>query len=133
ALRLDDPATREAEIRQMWERGRGYLERVHAEVRRAANDDPSLRGMGTTLTSAFTAGTDLFLMHVGDSRAYLHAEGGLQKITRDHTVGQSYVDLGILKQGDPEARRLRHVLTQAVGGPDDELRADLHALHVAPG
>lgn len=133
ALRLDDPATREREIEQMWERGRAYLAGIHAAVKRRAAAEPELAGMGTTFTSAFTVGADLFLIHVGDSRAYLWSDGRLQRITRDQTLAQQYVDLGVLKADDPEARRYRHVLTQAVGGPHDELQASLHALRVADG
>ena len=133
ALRLEDPATREAEIQQMWERGRGYLAGIHAAVKKLAAADPSLAGMGTTFTSAFTVGTDLFVIHVGDSRAYLWSGGSLQRITRDHTLAQQYVDLGVLDESDPATNRFRHVLTQAVGDPHDELRASLHALRVADG
>ena len=32
--------------------------------------------MGTTLTMALSLGTDLLLVHVGDSRAYLSRAGG---------------------------------------------------------
>jgi PPM family protein phosphatase len=133
ALRLEDPATRELEIQQMWERGRGYLAGIHAEVKKRAAADSSLAGMGTTFLAAFTVGTDLFLIHVGDSRAYLWSGGRLQRLTRDHTVAQQYVDLGVMQEDDPAARRFRHVLTQAVGDPQDELMASLHALRVADG
>jgi protein phosphatase len=133
ALKLDDPATREAEIREMWERARGYLAGVHAAIRRRAASDPSLAGMGTTLTGAYSVGADLFVLHVGDSRAYLFRGGRVQRITRDHNLAQSYVDLGILRAGDVEAHRLRHILTRAVGGPDEEVHGDLHALRLAHG
>jgi protein phosphatase len=133
ALRLEDPATREAEIQQMWERGRGYLAGIHAAVKKLAAADPSLAGMGTTFTSAFTVGTDLFVIHVGDSRAYLWSDGHLHRITRDHTLAQEYVDLGVLEENDPAANRFRHMLTQAVGGPHDVLKASLHAMRVADG
>lgn len=133
ALRLDDPSTRDTEIQLMWERGRGYLAGIHAAVKGRAAAEPALKGMGTTFTSAFSVGTDLFLIHVGDSRAYLYSDGGIQRITRDHTLAQQYVDLGVFTESDPAARKFRHILTQAVGGPQDELQADLHALRVVDG
>jgi len=133
ALRLDDPATRESEIAEMWERARGYLRRVHAEIRSWADQDPNLKGMGTTLTGAYSVGSDLFVLHLGDSRAYLLHDGKVRKITRDHTVAQSYVDMGILRESDEETHRLRHVLTRAIGGPDDTIDADIHALQVVRG
>jgi len=133
ALRLDDPATREQEIQMMWDRGRGYLAGIHAAVKERAATSPELAGMGTTFISAFTVGTDLFLMHVGDSRAYVAGEGQIQRLTRDHTLAQQYVDIGVYEASDPAVRRYRHVLTKAVGGPQDELHADLHALRVNVG
>src|SRR5262249_49203593 len=133
ALRLDDPATRETEIAEMWERARGYVSRVHAEIRGWADKCPNLKGMGTTLTGAYTTGSDLFVLHLGDSRAYLFRQAKVCKITHDHTVAQSYVDMGILRESDEQAQRLRHVLTRAIGGPDDTVDADIHALQVGPG
>src|SRR5258706_14663529 len=56
ALKLDDPATREAEIRSLQERTRAYLTRVHAAIRDQASSDARLAGMGPTLTSAYAVG-----------------------------------------------------------------------------
>ena len=133
ALKLDDPATREAEIAQMWERARGYLARIHAAIREQAERDPSLAGMGTTFTGAYCVGYDLFVTHVGDSRGYLFRRNELQKITRDHTIAQEFEDAGMVTSADQLDDRLRNVLTRAVGGPDDEIEGDLHHLRLAAG
>src|SRR5438034_802346 len=58
----------------------------------AAN--PSIGGMGTTLTAMLWSGTRVALCHIGDSRAYLLSGGELQQITHDHTLVQSLVDDG---------------------------------------
>src|SRR5262249_15672269 len=42
---------------------------------------PELTGMGTTLTLAFASGTRLFVIHAGDSRAYLFRGGQLHRLT----------------------------------------------------
>lgn len=132
-LKLDDPATREAEIREVWERGGEFLAAIHEAVRQRASTDPSLAGMGTTLTSAFSVGADLFVFHVGDSRAYLFRAGRVEKITRDHTLAQHYVDLGIMRQDEAEAGRLHHVLTQAVGVSAEGIQADMHGIGLEHG
>lgn len=133
ALKFDDPATRNTEIREMVSRARGYLDHVHAELRERAAGDPRLAGMGTTFTGAYAVGGDLFVLHVGDSKAYLFREGGLQKITHDHTVAQEYADQGVIQQEDVATHRMHHVLTRAVGGPDERLQGDMHHHTISHG
>jgi protein phosphatase len=133
ALKLDDPTTREDEIRGLLERSRGYLAGVHAALREQAAGDARLAGMGTTLTGAFSVGSDLFVLHVGDSKAYLVRDGALRKITRDHTVAQEFADRGEIGQDEVATHRMHHVLTRALGGPDAELEGDMHHLRIAHG
>ena len=54
--------------------------------------------------------------HVGDSRAYLLRKGRLEQLTRDHTHVQNLVELGLLKPEQARTHRLRHHLTNALGG-----------------
>src|SRR5262245_7707412 len=84
ALKLDHPEERSHEGEQAIQRGMGYFHQVQRAIAERAADDPSLARMGTTLTGVYTFGADLFVMHVGDSRAYLHRGGQLRQLTRDH-------------------------------------------------
>ena len=43
--------------------------------------------MATTVVVAAVADGDATIAHVGDSRAYLLADGALQPLTRDHGMG----------------------------------------------
>src|SRR6185503_18347340 len=132
-LKLDDPATRQAEIHELLAASHEYLDAVHDALRRQAANDARLAGMGTTLTLAYSVGVDLFVLHVGDSKAY-HVHGDeLSKITRDHTVAQEYADLGVISQQEVATHRMQHVLTQAIGGPNERLQGDLHHVTIADG
>jgi PPM family protein phosphatase len=132
-LKLDDPKTRKAEINELLARSREYLDTVHASLREQAAGDSRLAGMGTTLTLAYSVGIDLFVLHVGDSKAY-HLRGSeMRKITRDHTVAQEYADLGVISQQEVSTHRMQHVLTRAVGGPSEKLQGDMHHVQVADG
>ena len=133
ALKLDDPATREVEIRELIARSRAYVQQMHATIRERQADDPRNQGMGTTFTSAYTVGGDLFVMHVGDSRAYSLRSGRLFRITRDHTVAQEYADAGRLPQAEVDQHPLSHVLTRALGGPMDTLESDTHHRDIEDG
>lgn len=55
------------------------------------------QGMGTTLVAALVLGTDLYLAHTGDSRAYL-IHDGISFRTRDHSVIQRLVDKDLIPE-----------------------------------
>lgn len=133
AMRLDEPESREREIRGLIARGKAYLDAVHERLIQHAKDDPSLAGMGTTITGAYSLGRDLFVLHVGDSKAYLLRGEHLIKITRDHTVAQHYADAGMISQEEVHGHKMNHVLTQAVGGPHDRLEGEMHHMELETG
>ncbi len=95
--------------------------------------DPALRGMGTTLTAAYCLGLDLFIAHVGDSRAYLFRDGSVRQLTRDHTHVQRLVDAGILSPQDAATHGLRNVLTNVLGGGKRSVDVEVHRLRLAGG
>jgi protein phosphatase len=57
-----------------------------------------------------------FIVHVGDSRVYLLRDGQLEQLTQDHTLVQRLLDAGLLKPDEAKGHRMRHVLTNSVGG-----------------
>ena len=62
------------------------LSQADARILEEAAEHPELSGMGTTVTMAFHLGTQLCVVHVGDSRAYLYRDGELHQLTQDHTL-----------------------------------------------
>ncbi len=98
-----------------------------------ARVEPSLHGMGTTMTLTYSIGLDLFLGHVGDSRAYLCREGSLRQLTRDHTRVQKLVDAGVLTREEAATHRLRSVLTNVLGGGTPLTDVDLHRVQLSVG
>lgn len=62
------------------------LREADARIVEESAEHPELQGMGTTLTMAYQLGTQLCVVHVGDSRAYLYGHGELHQLTHDHTL-----------------------------------------------
>ncbi|MFI6324689.1 Stp1/IreP family PP2C-type Ser/Thr phosphatase [Nonomuraea sp. NPDC050556] len=86
--------------------------------------DPSLKGMGTTLTAMLWNGTQVALVHVGDSRAYLLRRGELYQITHDHTLVQQLVDDGRITPEEAATHPQRSILLKALDG-SGEVEPDL--------
>ena len=106
---------------------------AHDRVRAETAEHPELRGMGTTLTLAYSLNDELFLAHVGDSRCYLHREGVLYRLTQDHTLVEEMVRNGALRPEEAAHHRWRHVITSTVGGNSPDVRVDVHRLHLQAG
>jgi serine/threonine protein phosphatase PrpC len=95
--------------------------------------NPELQGMGTTLTLAYALGTQLFVLHVGDSRAYLFRAGELKQLTHDHTVVADMVRRGELRPEQASQHRLRHVITNVLGGRQRGVRAEAQVVDLEAG
>jgi serine/threonine protein phosphatase PrpC len=92
------------------------IQEANSAILDRALGDPSLWGMGTTMTAAaITADGHLQLAHVGDSRAYLLRDGALEQLTTDHTVVGELVRRGRLTPELAAVHPERSILTRAVG------------------
>ncbi|MFD7706798.1 MerR family transcriptional regulator [Streptomyces sp. NPDC059785] len=82
---------------------------------------------GTTLTAMYWTGSQLALVHIGDSRVHLLREGELFQITHDHTMVQSMVDEGRLTPEEAASHPQRSLLVRALArGADSTPDMRLH-------
>jgi PPM family protein phosphatase len=86
--------------------------------------------MGTTVTIAYSVGSRLFVVHVGDSRCYLLRGGKLHRLTHDHTVVAEMISRGVLKPEEAARHHLRHVITNVVGGNDQGVQVECHRVEL---
>jgi len=77
-------------------------------------------------------GSQLALVHIGDTRAYLLREGELFQITHDHTLVQSMVDEGRLSADEAASHPQRELLMRALHGVSDAA-ADIRLHDARPG
>lgn len=85
----------------------------------------SLQRMGTTVTAALIINTTLTVANVGDSRAYLYRpEAGLIQLTRDHSVVQEKIAMGLIRPEDIYTDPDRNKITRCVG-TDQRLNVDV--------
>jgi len=117
----------------LFEELRQGLERADRKVFELAQGDPRLVGMGTTLTMAYSVGTDLFIAHAGDSRAYLFRDGTLEQLTHDHTLVQLLINSGGMSPEQAKKDARRNIVTNIIGGPSEGVHAEIHRLHIADG
>jgi serine/threonine protein phosphatase PrpC len=106
--------------------------RANSTIIRTAAENPSLLGMGTTMTALLLRDTTANLAHMGDSRAYHVRDGVLTQVTEDHTVIAEKMRAGLITPGQAKTSSYRHVITRALGIAR-ELIVEHRSLEVRPG
>jgi PPM family protein phosphatase len=101
-------------------------------LRDMAAGNPSLADMGTTLTALVVSGSQLGLVHIGDSRAYLLRAGECYQITHDHTMVQSLLDDGKITPDEVASHPQRSLILRALIA-NHEYDADLQLREVQAG
>ena len=101
------------------------LHTIDGQIHAVTLDEPQLAGMGTTLTALFINGTEVSLLHVGDSRTYRLRGNDLEQLSADHTVLQELLNKGIISESDAQVHPQRSMLTQALMG-EGNLEPSLH-------
>ena len=71
--------------------------------------------MATTMVACALRFDRAVVAHAGDSRCYLIRRGHASVLTRDHTVANEQLRLGILSTREAAAVNTRHLLTRSLG------------------
>jgi len=106
-------------------------EQANAAVFERAHDDLDHTGMGTTLTAVVLEDDTGHFVHIGDSRAYLLRDGGLEQLSDDHSLVAEMVREGRLSEEEAASHPHRSILSRALGTEPlarfDEFAVDLRA------
>src|SRR5258708_17553717 len=99
-----------------------------------AQDEPTLKGMGTTSTLALIRGNRAMIAHVGDSRAYIvdGKEGWINQVTDDHSFVQALVASGHITPEQAKQHPMGNVLYRALG-QSLELEVDIYTRYLKAG
>ncbi len=97
-----------------------------------ATSSAEFQGMGTTIVGAYFIETGMYLVHIGDSRGYRIRGNTVERITRDHSLADEYLAMGILRKEELEFFPYKNVVTRALGlGPTVE--PEVNFVTIVPG
>lgn len=95
------------------------IARSNETILQQAEDDPALRGMGTTMVSMVLvndgAAEYWLVANLGDSRLYRFSHGELQQLTVDHSYVQELVDAGRIRADEAMSHPQRNIVTRVLG------------------
>jgi serine/threonine protein phosphatase PrpC len=105
------------------------VDSANAAVIQFAEEQPSYKGMGSTLTAAICKDDRVYVAHVGDSRLYRFNLNTIEQITEDHTRVQEMVDKKLLTPEEARVHPQKNVITKCIGRKK-RLKPDIFYLDV---
>lgn len=90
------------------------------------------KGMATTVVTAYLSEGCLYIVNVGDSRAYVLRDKVLTQITEDHTYVNTLLKAGLISEAEAENHDKKNMITKAVGA-DYAIEADYFETPVKAG
>lgn len=97
------------------------------------DQDPSVQNMGTTVVLALLRGSNIYLAHLGDSRAYLLRDHRLEQKTDDHNLAEALRQSGAITKEECETHRFRHMLWKYLGSKEAVDGPDITVVEARPG
>ena len=71
--------------------------------------------MGTTIVLTVVLKNNLYIAHVGDSRAYIVSKKYIKQLTNDHSVVQEMVKSGKITSAQAKNSAQKNIITRALG------------------
>lgn len=80
-----------------------------------AEEDPTKKGMGTTIAMLLALGDAAVIAHAGDSRVYLIRDQQAHQLTEDHSLAWELLRSGVIEQEHLESWPFSNIITRCVG------------------
>jgi protein phosphatase len=97
----------------------GGIRLANRVVYEMALEQKQYHGMGTTVAVLLVTPNMIITANVGDSRIYLIRDGGLERLSKDHSLVAEQVEMGMMTEEEAENSSMKHVLTRNLGSMED--------------
>lgn len=91
------------------------IDEANNKIYNKAKSEEKCSGMGTTVTLAYVTDKNLYIGHVGDSRAYVLSNNKLSQVTEDHSLVEELIKNGSISREEAKYHPQRNIITRAVG------------------
>jgi protein phosphatase len=88
---------------------------INLKIFEQGTAQPELAGMGTTLVGLVFTPEAMFVVNVGDSRAYRIRGDAISQISEDHTLVRELVRSGAISSQEADHHPVSHMLTRSLG------------------
>ena len=107
-----DPQTRQFEAQKLL---RHCIAKANNSIHQISHSQPQYSGMGTTLVIALFHDNKMTVAHIGDSRLYRLRGDDFQQLTKDHSLVQEQLDIGMITPKQARQSTNKSLVTRALG------------------
>jgi protein phosphatase len=102
-------------------------------MRQQAQAQPGLSHMGSTVVAALLKGHSVYLMNVGDSRAYLINQQSVRQISYDHSLVGEQLRRGLITADELRSHPRRNVLSMSINAQREAVATYTNVFTWQPG
>ena len=123
------PAADEDAVEHTREKLRYAVRLAGKRIFEKAGADPEFKGMGTTVVVLILDAGNVFIGHVGDSRAYRIRGNQIEQLTEDHSLVNEKIRAGLITKEEAATHRMRNIITRSLGFQEEvEIDTQVHAI-----
>lgn len=124
-----DPETGRSEAQDLL---RDQITKANSSIYQISQSQSRYSGMGTTLVAALFYDNRVTVAHVGDSRLYRLRGDTLEQLTKDHSLIQEQLDIGVITREEAEHSTNQNLVMRALG-VEEEVVPEMHDFDTQPG
>ena len=94
------------------------MQKINTEIMKEAMSDPVMEKMATTIVLCFLDMESVYVVNMGDSRAYMLRGGAMSQLTEDHTYVNKLVNAGTLTRSEARRHPQKNIITRALGAEE---------------
>lgn len=125
----DDLASGRMEIAEFINKS---LKAANEKILEESKKDEEIGTMGTTVTMMMEKDYEMYIGHVGDSRAYMLKSREMVKLTKDHSLVEELLRSGSITEEEARNHPQKNIITRAIGTNQDVV-PDIYTREVEKG
>ncbi len=94
---------------------RQAIQKANTLIFEKSQTESNLSGMGTTVVSLLVDKSKAYIANVGDSRCYLFNKKKIYQLSRDHSLVQEKMNLGIYTREEASKDKMKNILVRTLG------------------
>ncbi|MDR1068895.1 MAG: Stp1/IreP family PP2C-type Ser/Thr phosphatase [Clostridiales Family XIII bacterium] len=114
---VDEAKDLDGDYRSNWFKSYFFqcFQRINTDILDYAAAHKDTDGMATTAVACYVDGGRLYIVNIGDSRAYVVRDNTITQLSEDHTYVNALVNAGTLTKGEAQTHPQKNMITRALG------------------